>query len=452
MSDVLRGERWRVDEGDCLTWLRGLPDESVQCCVTSPPYWQLRSYLPEDHASKDFELGQEPTPDEYVANMVAVFAEVKRVLRPDGCCFVNVGDSYARNPAKGEKHRGKTREWFGPNPNHMTSPPVPDGVLEKSMCLVPERLGLAFQQDGWIIRNRIVWAKGLSFCPTYSGSVMPSSVRDRFTVSEETIWFMVKSPRYWFDQVAVREPAAASSAQRISQPNFANQTGGAKDYGTTGVNASQSARKALENYAESFDGTRNCRSVWAINPSGSDREHYAAYPEVLIEPMILAASSDRACSVCGAPWQRVVEKRGENPKTTATRMNGDEQRANNLSYSGVDMPRSIRPNGAVYAMVSETLGFAATCACDALPVGSIVMDPFLGSGTTVAVALKHGRRGIGCELSPKYAAMSRERIAQAEADRSYIERGLVPPKPEKPQDDRQASLFGSDTEPGRTNA
>lgn len=114
MTDVLRGERWRVDEGDCLAWLRSLPGESVQCCITSVPYWQLRSYLPEDHASKCFELGQEPTPEEYVSNMVAVFAEVKRVLRPDGCCFVNVGDSYARNPAKGDNSGyGKNAAWCG---------------------------------------------------------------------------------------------------------------------------------------------------------------------------------------------------------------------------------------------------------------------------------------------------------------------------------------------------
>lgn len=451
MSEVLGGRRWGVVTGDALTVLRGLPDGCAQCCVTSPPYWGLRDYGAEG------QLGLEPTPAEYVSGMVAVFAEVRRVLRDDGVCFVNVGDSYTHGKIAIPEAGGKMR-------NEGQSALRAPGLREKSLCLIPERLAIALSDDGWIIRNRITWAKGLSFCPTWSGSVMPSSATDRFTPASEHVWFMVKQQTYWFDQVAVRETAAEPDRQR------ADTIGGASH---------EERQQHSQGGVVSGAATRNLRDVWCINTAswnanycntcdtlfegsqqsrireekvvGEDGKvltirhcpcgatdgwvgHYAAFPEALVEPCVLAGSSDRACSVCGAAWVRQVERKTSSNGQGPGYLQGSGRRDGGVERHGRFVDGEVR-----------TTGFAPGCDCGApclcggtgvtaddgticekcegrgsIPaptVGSIILDPFCGSGTTGAVAVRLGRRFLGIELNPEYVAMSERRIGKAERAR-----------------------------------
>jgi DNA modification methylase len=246
--------------GDALTLLRQLPDESIHCCITSPPYFGLRSYLPADAAEKAMELGAEATPDEYVENMVAVFREVRRALRSDGTCWLSIGDSYAAN-------KGADYYRNSPNGNRdgtadakaravRTEPQaLPPGLKPKDLCLIPYRVALALQADGWYLRSNIVWAKGVSFCEHYSGSVMPESVRDRPTSAHEAVFLLTKSDRYWYDTGAVRE-------------NFANGVEGAKPWGKP---ATVHERRDGDGFAagtgegwEPSAAGRNLRNVFAI--------------------------------------------------------------------------------------------------------------------------------------------------------------------------------------------
>ena len=196
-------ERIRLLIGDCRESMRTLMAESVQCCVTSPPYWGLRDY------GHDGQLGLEKTPEEYVANMVEVFREVRRVLRNDGVCWLNLGDSYANTGFggsiatnggfQGERQRRVGHQFDSPKKE------IPDGLKPKDLCLIPWRVVLALQADGWWVRSVIAWVKK---------SCMPESVRDRPTNSWEPIFLLAKSAKYFFDNEAIKEPSEPSTAER----------------------------------------------------------------------------------------------------------------------------------------------------------------------------------------------------------------------------------------------
>lgn len=227
--------------GDCLASLRLMTDRSVHCCVTSPPYFGLRDY------GVDGQIGREPTPDEFVASLVSVFREVRRVLRDDGTLWLNLGDSYARPPAKG-----------GSGP----------GLKPKDLIGIPWRVAFALQADGWYLRQDIIWHKP---------NPIPESVRDRCTKSHEYVFLLSKSPRYYFDSEAIKEPAAESSLVRLAQPTLAQQVGSARVPGKTNGNM-----KAVGGE------TRNKRSVWTVTTKPFKGAHFATFPPDLIEPCIRA--------------------------------------------------------------------------------------------------------------------------------------------------------------------
>src|SRR3990167_7307592 len=190
---------YRLIQGDALAVLRDMPAGSVQTACTSPPYWGLRDY------GVPGQLGNEHTPQEYVAKMVAVFREVRRVLRDDGTCWINIGDSYTSGGRKGHGTRVGYKQQANRGMNGTTDPiraPQPHGLRPKSLCLIPERLALALQEDGWIVRSRIAWTKG---------SVMPEGVRDRCTPAWEHIWMLAKQAQYYCDMEAVRQKAIHES-------------------------------------------------------------------------------------------------------------------------------------------------------------------------------------------------------------------------------------------------
>lgn len=215
-----------IHQGDCLTVLPSLPAGSVNCCVTSPPYYGLRDY------GVDGQIGLEPTPEAYVARLVEVFREVWRVLKDDGTLWLNLGDSYASgkgtcyNPGGGKDSLGKSRKDAGAHPldRGNISELKAQGLKPKDLIGIPWRVAFALQADGWYLRQDIIWSKP---------NPMPESVKDRCTKSHEYIFLLSKSRKYYFDQNAVKEPVAEATIERLSQANLFNQKGSDRVPGKT---------------------------------------------------------------------------------------------------------------------------------------------------------------------------------------------------------------------------
>src|SRR5215831_9221699 len=369
--------------GDALDKLRELPSESVHCCVTSPPYWGLRDY------STNGQLGLEKTPEEYIAKMVEVFREVRRVLRKDGTLWLNMGDSYASG--NGQMTGYNDPNWIKATGGACNGGPRvkagDSGLKPKDLCGIPWRLALALQADGWYLRCDIIWAKP---------NPMPESVTDRPTKAHEYIFLLTKSQRYFYDAEAIREPQSESTIERFG--NGAAQRKAGKAYHAE-------LHKAVS--TELLAG-RNKRSVWTIATQPYPEAHFATFPEKLPKICILAGTSAKGCCAkCGAPWERIVTNKPSLPTCKSYHGQGIVPR----HRGGGDRPGGYYPEG------SQTLGWQPTCKCqeghgimyegDLVPCP--VLDPFAGSGTTGQVALELGRSAILIELSPKYADMIRDR-------------------------------------------
>lgn len=244
--------------GDCLASLRSLPDESVHCCVTSPPYFGLRDY------GCDGQIGLEPTPDEFVAALVEVFREVRRVLRDDGTVWLNLGDSYSGS-GKGvwnasEERKSAVKETYRPSVNPVKTE---TGLAQKQLIGIPWRVAFALQADGWYLCQDIIWHKP---------NPMPESVTDRCTKAHEYVFLLSKSPKYYFDSAAIKEPAV--QAGRVRSDKMGGNKGDV-------VNHSPGS---------TFTGsdTRNRRSVWTVATKPFKGAHFATFPPDLIEPCVLA--------------------------------------------------------------------------------------------------------------------------------------------------------------------
>lgn len=280
---------WTLLQGDCIQQLRTIQDGSIHCCVTSPPYWGLRDY------GVDGQLGTEPTPEEYVAKMVEVFREVKRVLRKDGTLWLNIGDSYggARgniSPAPDNKHNHDEADTPGA---------AKRGTLRKQLLGIPWRLAFALQADGWWLRSDIIWAKP---------NPMPESVTDRPTKAHEYIFLLAKSERYYYDAEAIKEPPAHSSLKRWAQDTESQNgsfraNGGAKTNGpmkAVGAPKKDKQRGHSRRHsgfndrwdqmtkAEQAAMGRNKRSVWEVATQPFSEAHFATFPPKLIAPCVLA--------------------------------------------------------------------------------------------------------------------------------------------------------------------
>ena len=252
--------------GDCLEKLKELPDESVNTCVTSPPYWNLRDY------GVSNQLGLEDTPEEFVDNLVKVFREVKRVLRNDGTLWLNLGDSYAghkgNNRGKdvgGGQDRGKLLGFD----NIKTK--VPDGLKQKDLVGIPFRVAFALQQDGWYLRQDIIWHKP---------NPMPESVKDRCTKAHEYIFLLSKSPKYYFDSESIKEDAiySPSTTKEVERP---------KGYYKGKYSEPEKANR-VDGSFKAIRSKKNKRSVWSVSPKPFKDAHFATFPMKLIEPCILA--------------------------------------------------------------------------------------------------------------------------------------------------------------------
>jgi len=253
---------------------RALPlrDGSVQCCVTSPPFWGLRSY--DTGSAKHLELGSEPTPEEYVAHMVEAFREVRRVLRDDGVLWLNLGDCYCGAGYSNhtlEGHGLALREDGGKQKHGSTAL---NGLKPKDLVGIPWSVAFALRADGWWLRSDIVWHKP---------NPMPESVTDRPTRSHEYLFLLTKAARYYYDAEAVKEPLANCNAQRTTA-KYDTSERGPRDGGNDGLDTLAARMRSGEHT------TRNLRSVWQINTSPYKGAHYATFPPKLVEPCIKAGS------------------------------------------------------------------------------------------------------------------------------------------------------------------
>lgn len=246
--------------GDCRENLRTLPDQSVNTCVTSPPYFGLRDY------GHDGQIGLEQTPDAFVAELVAVFREVRRVLRDDGTLWLNLGDSYAANrPYQVPSTKGGIKHGPAQSAGGKASV-VPDGLKPKDLIGIPWRVAFALQADGWYLRQDIIWHKP---------NPMPESVRDRCTKAHEYIFLLSKGPKYFFDSEAMKERAVGAPSGNKIRKSRPTQ---------------QSLQRGDKCGSVPWEGgeTRNRRSVWTVATKPFAEAHFATYPPDLIEPCILA--------------------------------------------------------------------------------------------------------------------------------------------------------------------
>ena len=369
----------RILIGPALDRLAELPDESVHTCITSPPYWGLRAYRGDAGM-----IGLEPTFDEHLENLVAVFREVRRVLRSDGTLWLNYGDAYAHsggggNGATGGLDKSTLAAPMAPVGTTPQRANLPAGFKPKDLMMMPARVAMALQADGWWLRSEIVWHKP---------NPMPESCTDRPTSAHEKVFLLSKSARYFYDAEAVRVAAIR-----------AGETAG--------------GRRSFEGQPNPVSGevpsAANLRNVWTIATHAYSGAHFATFPPALVEPCIKAGTSAKgACGECGAPWVRETSKTVEH--TSGSGRSGRQPKG---KHEGSEQAESgtydIRMGPVVH---TATTGWSPSCECDAgEPVPAVVLDIFAGSGTVGLVADRLQRDAILIEINAEYAEMARARIA-----------------------------------------
>ena len=328
-------EKNKVYLGDAITTIKSFPDESVDCVITSPPYYGLRDY------GVTGQIGLEESPEQYIAKLVELFRDVRRVLKRNGTCWVNLGDSYCGTGDKGEWKDPKNPN--GRNGQGVSRNKIVDGCKRKDLIGIPWMFAFAMRADGWYLRQDIIWSKP---------NPMPESVTDRCVKSHEYIFLFSKTQKYYFDYEAIQEEALTQNDPRIGKREEYNGKRDGKD--GEGQRAFVSLKTKPRTKNAQYDGqktntihqrredgetyecyvVRNKRDVWTVNTKPNPEAHFATYPEELITPCVLAGC----------------------------------------------------------------------------PEGGIVLDPFMGSGTTGIVARKLDRNYIGVELNPEYQRMAKRRI------------------------------------------
>lgn len=391
---------YRIIIGDVLDRLRELPDESVNCVVTSPPYWGLRDY------GVAGQIGMEATPQEFIAKLTTVFREVRRVLRSDGTCWMNMGDSYSNSGLTGGKRvseeRGQLSYRGAQSSGRITFP----GLKPKDLIGMPWRLAFALQDDGWYLRQDIIWSKP---------NPMPESVTDRCTKAHEYIFLLTKSARYYYDAEAIKEKVSGAAHDRGDGINpkahGANSRMNVDRDPAHLKNPKSKQNASFSGAVNELVSMRNKRSVWEIATEPFPEAHFATFPTKLVEPCILAATSEKGCCEgCGAPWVRLVERTRSNESGSGRSGNAPEGK-----LAGGTQVREDHDTRNGPTVSSTTTGWEPSCSCAAGVVGCTVLDPFNGSGTTGLVALANRCNYIGIELNPDYAAMSERRLASASA-------------------------------------
>jgi len=402
----------KIYQGSALEILKTFPDNTIDMCMTSPPYWALRDY------GVDGQLGLEKTFQEYITKLCDIFDEVKRVLKKEGTCFVNIGDSYNNSgwASKDGENRlgGKTGKTLG-RADQGRGGQI--GYPDKCLCQIPSRFAIEMTNRGWILRNEIIW---------YKRNCMPSSVNDRFTVDFERIFFFTKNKKYYFEQqfdkqqeISIRR---AFSTNHIEQRKDNENS----EHAISSISQNKTYEKLRDKINSGEEINRNKRCVWDITTKGYREAHFATYPEELCITPIKAGCPEFICKKCGKPRypiyksnrnkeeeKKIVEEINNKSRSKYT---GNGQVLSNDQTTGMQH-RDTGPNGekGLYRK-SEIIGYS-DCGCGEGFVGGIVLDPFMGAGTTGLVAKKLGRQYVGIELNPKYIEIAEKRI--------YNETGLL---------------------------
>lgn len=430
----------RILQGDVFEQLPTIAPRSVDCVVTSPPFWMLRRYLPVGHPLAPQEIGQEPTPGEFVAKIVRVMGLVRNAMADHAVAWLNMGDTYADDSkwggATGGKHVQSLHGQTGIGRERVQS-----GINPGNLCLIPQRLAIALQDDGWICRSYVIWQKPSAMPASLSGwSWRRCRVKDtewsdcpgckkctsnggyvlrrgswRATSSYEPILMLAKTADYFADGEPVKTPAAEATISRDRYTRIledANeQFAVAHDHETTcdsGANLRDVWRTHLEEMSkeELIDYVRgmddgNMSDLWRIAAEPlRDELHYASYPTELVRRCLQSSTSERGyCVACGAPWARVVESKAvPHPSPRAVGREIDSKGGNQASGSA-----SLAPD-------TKTIGWRASCRCKAETRPGLVLDPFCGSGRTGIAANRLGLDFIGIDLNPEYANMSIRRL------------------------------------------
>jgi len=335
----------------------------------------------------DGQIGMEETPELFVAKIVEVFREVKRVLRYDGTLWLNFGDSYASGAGGrgdvGNLINGVQTRTQGVGEGRIKRD-IPEGLKPKDMIGIPWMVAFALRADGWYLRSDIIWSKP---------NPMPESVTDRPTKAHEYVFLMTKSARYYYDADAIRETYKESSLNRF-ESNFRSDTPSAQ--------ATKNPSVKIDGKISANPSGRNARTVWEIATQPTPEAHFATFPEALVEPCIKAGTSERGCcSKCGAPWERIIEKSGGLTGKGWTDHKADLEKGSSQCF---------RADGGEKPYTIKNLGWQPTCKCNADTVPCVVLDPFGGSGTTAKVARDLKRDCILIELNPKYIGIAREKL------------------------------------------
>ena len=362
--------------GDALKELKKFPDECVDCIVTSPPYWELRDYGVEG------QIGLEPTLEEYLKRMLEITAELKRVLKKTGVFFLNWGDCYGSNiSAPNQPKLGKRDPYKELGKKNR----LRDKRYQKCLMLQNYRAIIRMiDEQGWILRNIIIW---------YKPNHMPSSVKDRFTNAYEPVFMLVKSKKYWFDLDAVRVPHRSEW--------YKDKRMQLKKYSKIGY-----VRGGNKTLGETYNPLgKNPGDVWEIPTQPFPEAHFATFPEKLVEPMIKAGCPQWICKKCGKVRERITKKGKLIPLRGNSGALQKEGTGKNKTFAGSLQEAGWTPG----VREKYTIGWT-DCGCNAGWKSGIVLDPFMGSGTTGLVAKKLGRDYIGIELNPEYVEMAKKRI------------------------------------------
>jgi site-specific DNA-methyltransferase (adenine-specific) len=329
MTDLPRNQ---ILLGDAFSRLGELPDGSIDCIITSPPYYLLRNY------GSEGQIGLEPSIAGFVERLAQVGSELARIIKPSGGWWLNLGDSYSRHARY--------------------------GAPSKSLLLGPERVLLALADQGWIVRNKVVWAKT---------NPMPASVRDRLTCSWEPLYFLVRSPRYYFNLDAIREAHRSRRTARVRPPTPEKYSGQRPPWAGPLAGANDGLVRAHAAGRVGHPLGKNPGDVWSIAKARYRGAHFATFPTGLLTKPILASCPERVCTSCGRPW---IKRRG-----------GDLE-------AGCGCPPGWKPG--------------------------LVLDPFMGAGTTALEAERLGRDWIGIELNPEYRDLALRRLRAAEANKEVM--------------------------------
>jgi len=372
-------------QGDVVEQLRTLPDCSVQCVVTSPPYYGLRDY------GIDGQIGMEETPELFVSKIVEVFREVKRVLRDDGTLWLNFGDSYNGSGGSGGDYAdGGLREGQPKVYGNKVATLKP-----KDMIGIPWMVAFALRADGWYLRSDIIWSKP---------NPMPESVTDRPTKAHEYIFLLTKSARYYYDADAIREEPEQTPKADINGYGGVGFTDHKNDL-TMGMSQFKQTPRVTH------PAGRNRRTVWEIATQPTPEAHFATFPEALVEPCIKAGTSERGCcAVCGAPMERITNNQLVPTKKAAKTFVYDDRDTTGHEQNDQGSNRARDGHKSGYITAVNTLGWQPTCTCNADTVPCVVLDPFGGSGTTAKVARDLKRDCTLIELNPAYIKIAKNKL------------------------------------------